>query len=144
MGYRETLLDEIDTKYAAIHDTWGYGYQEWLWINTYVGSADLREILRHVRDCLYYYGACIINQADWKRPWGDERLEPYFLRNYTIAEAPEAEFNMGVLLSTMLTAEPSQIEGFVGITDAYRQSIWDKPFNKEFFAALARGFREWG
>jgi len=54
-------------------------------------------------------------------------------------EDPSPPFNMGLLLSTMLEAEPSQIQGFVGITDAYRQSIWNKPFHKEFFAALAGG-----
>ncbi|GAH29755.1 unnamed protein product, partial [marine sediment metagenome] len=34
-------------------------------------------------------------------------------------------------------------EYFVGLVDAYRQSIWNRPFNKDFFAALARGFMEW-
>lgn len=143
MGYRETLLDEIDLKYSTTHNTWNCGYQEWLWLNQYVGTADLRDLLRCVRDILYFYGGCIKNIIDWKRPWSDDRLEPYFLRYYTISEAPEAEFNMDILLSTMITAEPKHIEGFIGLSDAYRQSLWNKPFNKEFFAALARGFEQW-
>lgn len=144
MGYRETLLDEIDTLYTITLNQWFWGYEHWNWLNDNVGTADLRELLRCVRDILYDYGGCIYTLLHYPRPWGTEPLIPYFLRHYTISEAPEAEFNMGILLSTMLTAEPSQIQGFVGITDAYRQSIWNKPFNKEFFAALARGFEQWG
>ncbi|GAH32071.1 unnamed protein product, partial [marine sediment metagenome] len=32
---------------------------------------------------------------------------------------------------------------FIGLIDAYRQSVWNQPFNKEYYAALARGFQEW-
>jgi len=53
------------------------------------------------------------------------------------------DLTMGDILSVMLSAEPSEVEYFVGLVDAYRQSIWNKPFNAEFFAALARGFEEW-
>lgn len=54
----------------------------------------------------------------------------------------ETELTMADILDTMLAAEPYEINYFVGIVDAYRQSIWNKPFNVEFFAALARGFEE--
>lgn len=58
-------------------------------------------------------------------------------------EVPDAEpyeLTMDDILSVMVTAEPEQVNYFVGLVDAYRQSIWNKPFNEEFFAALARGF----
>ncbi|GAI59416.1 unnamed protein product, partial [marine sediment metagenome] len=32
---------------------------------------------------------------------------------------------------------------FVGLVDAYRTSVWNREFNEEYFAALARGFMEW-
>ncbi len=51
--------------------------------------------------------------------------------------------DMDSILSAMVTAEPDQVQYFVGLVDAYRQSIWDRPFNKEFFASLARGFEQW-
>jgi len=54
-----------------------------------------------------------------------------------------ADLTMDGLLSTMLTADPAQVEYFVGLVDAYRQSIWNRPFNQEFFAALSRGFEQW-
>lgn len=60
-----------------------------------------------------------------------------------ITEAPPYELTMADILSTMLSADPTQVEYFVGLVDAYRQSIWNRPFNQEFFAALAQGFMEW-
>ncbi len=54
------------------------------------------------------------------------------------------ELTMSDILNTMLKAESSDIKYFVGLTDAYRQSVWDKPYNAEFYAALARGFEQWG
>jgi len=53
------------------------------------------------------------------------------------------EVTMDAILSAMVQADPDQLQYFIGIVDAYRQSIWNRPFNKEFFAALARGFEQW-
>ena len=50
------------------------------------------------------------------------------------------ELTMSSLLNVMLSADADDITYFIGIVDAYRQSIWNKPFNEEFYAALARGF----
>lgn len=50
------------------------------------------------------------------------------------------EMGMDAIINAMLNAEPDQIRYFVGLVDAFRQSIWIKPFNQEFYAALARGF----
>ncbi|GAH60107.1 unnamed protein product, partial [marine sediment metagenome] len=36
-----------------------------------------------------------------------------------------------------------QLTNFIGFVDAYRQSIWNRPFNREYYAALARGFALW-
>ncbi len=60
-------------------------------------------------------------------------------------EAPTPyTLSMADILNTMLTADPYQVEYFVGLMDAYRLSIWDKPFNQEFFNALGEGFKQWG
>lgn len=63
----------------------------------------------------------------------------YYLNN--CIEVPAID--MDTLLSTMLTASPEQTMSFVGLVDAYRQSVWNRPFNQEYFAALARGFEQW-
>jgi len=58
--------------------------------------------------------------------------------------APEPyELTMDDIIQTMLVADPNQVEYFIGLVDAYRVSIWDRPFNQEFFAALSRGFKLW-
>lgn len=56
---------------------------------------------------------------------------------------PAGELTMDAILNTMLVADPDEVMRFVGLVDAYRQSIWNQPFNQEMYAALARGFMEW-
>ena len=50
------------------------------------------------------------------------------------------EVTMDAILTAMITADFEQLQKFVGIEDAYRVSLWNEPFNSEFYAALARGF----
>lgn len=66
----------------------------------------------------------------------DDRLD-----ELEAAEPPEVD--MDAILSAMLAATAEQIPYFIGIVDAYRVSLWNKPFNSEFYAALARGFTQW-
>jgi hypothetical protein len=49
--------------------------------------------------------------------------------------------SMDSILNAMLLADYDQLQKFIGIEDAYRSAIWDQPFNAEFYAALANGFR---
>ena len=51
---------------------------------------------------------------------------------------------MDDILNEMMSATPEQITKFMGITQAYKVAVWDAPFNEEFYAALARGFKVWG
>lgn len=51
--------------------------------------------------------------------------------------------DMDSMLNAMLEASFPQLQKFVGIVDAYRQAVWNAPFNAEFYAALARGFQQW-
>lgn len=56
-------------------------------------------------------------------------------------EPPEYELTMAALLSVMITATDDEYKNFIGLVDAYRVGLWDKPFNAEYYAALARGFK---
>ncbi len=49
--------------------------------------------------------------------------------------------DMDSILNAMLAADYDQLQSFIGIEDAFRSAIWDQPFNAEFYAALANGFR---
>lgn len=62
----------------------------------------------------------------------------------TIYYAHGGALDMATLLNTMLAAEFEELTKFIGIEDAYRAAIWDQPFNAQFYAALAQGFRQWG
>jgi len=53
------------------------------------------------------------------------------------------EVNMAAILTAMLAATPEEIQQFIGIVDAFRVSIWNRPYNEDFYAALARGFTQW-
>jgi len=57
-----------------------------------------------------------------------------------ITEAPPVDVTMAAVLSAMITADFDELQKFIGIVDAYRVSLWNAPFNAEFYAALARGF----
>jgi len=58
-----------------------------------------------------------------------------------ITEAPPSEVTMDDVLSAMITSDFDQLQKFIGLVDAYRVALWHEPFNIEFYAALARGFR---
>lgn len=68
----------------------------------------------------------IVNKCNWLQ--------------YQIDQMGPADIDMGMLLLAMLSAESDQIRTFIGIVDAYRLSVWNKPFNAEYYAAIARGF----
>lgn len=53
----------------------------------------------------------------------------------------DVDITLDDILTAMVSATPEQLTYFVGIVDAYRLSVWNKPFNAEFYAALARGFQ---
>jgi len=52
-----------------------------------------------------------------------------------------AAITIADILNAMLAADYDELSQFIGIEDAYRSALWDQPFNAEFYAALARGFR---
>lgn len=51
--------------------------------------------------------------------------------------------NMAAILSAMLAATPDELTNFIGIEQAYMAAMWNAPYNGEYYAALARGFRKW-
>ena len=58
-------------------------------------------------------------------------------------EAAPYTLTMDAILSVMVTATNDEYRYFIGLVDAYRVGLWNKPFNAEFYAALARGFAAW-
>lgn len=54
-----------------------------------------------------------------------------------------AAIAMADILSAMLAATSDELTNFIGIEQAYMAAIWNAPYNGEYYAALARGFRKW-
>ncbi|GAH62913.1 unnamed protein product [marine sediment metagenome] len=135
-------INKLDYWFAEVKENWyglrigfhwlGYNISEQDWASAETTCYSLRDYAIAMQSDMgettnsvrYYTGACLqyIND-NWP-----EKVDP---------------LTMESLINVMLLADPSEVEYFIGIVDAYRQSVWNKPFNQEFFAALARGFEEW-
>lgn len=80
--------------------------------------------------------AAHINGLGPDQTWSSHYMATYY------AWYESAAVDMNAILNCMLTANFDQLTKFVGIEDAYRSALWDQPFNAEFYAALANGFRQ--
>jgi len=49
--------------------------------------------------------------------------------------------DMASILTAMLGADFTQLKQFIGIEDAYRATIFDQPFDAEYYAKLVRTWR---
>ncbi len=140
MAVCDTYIDDINNAYedglfslglAQPHVTWLMNnYSSWSSFNLTM-RTHLVLAIANLEDCCKYL------------LWGSRSLNtpariPYYLRNCV-----GGDIDMDAILSAMVVADGGQLQYFIGIVDAYRQSIWNKPFNEEFFAALARGFEQW-
>ena len=47
---------------------------------------------------------------------------------------------MADVINVMESASNDELKTFIGLVDAYRISLWNKPFESDFFASIARGF----
>jgi len=114
-GYADTDLDRAWVHWDAAQD--------------HLAIEDLLNACDHLRlSCAY---------ADYAySPYDSDGANVWYLEN--CIDIPEVD--MAAILNAMLAAELDEIMYFVGLTDAYKQSVWNQEFNQEFFAALARGF----
>lgn len=53
------------------------------------------------------------------------------------------ELTMLKLIAIMSIAKPAEIMTFICLTDAYHASLWDRPYNPEYFATMVRAFKSW-
>jgi len=140
MAICDTYLTEIKAAYTTakwMHDT--YIDAHCAWLTSYYSTSGFNLNWRtHVALAICNIALEVENLVYANNAKTLPLRIPYYLENCI-----GGEFDMDTLLSTMLQAEPDQVQYFVGLVDAYRQSIWNQPFNEEFFAALARGFEQW-
>jgi len=140
MAICDTYLTDISEAYTHakwIHDTYIDDHCAWL-ILYYSTSGFNLNWRTHVALAITNIAIEVETLVYAKKTRTLPLRIPYYLEHCI-----GGEFDMDTLLSTMLAADPKQVQYFVGLVDAYRQSIWNQPFNEEFFAALARGFEQW-
>ena len=76
----------------------------------------------------------------WSTWQGSGLFESLYWLDQEHAAGGEYELTMADILSVMLSATDEEYAKFIGLVDAYRIGLWNKPFNSEFYAALGRGF----
>lgn len=142
------LYSDFDTVYADQCSNWLSARGSWTTYKNQIGYADTAwgvgndtVAIGHLIDAGRTMGFLCQFMFDFVATAADQSV--FMECFYWAGQSGEAaEFNMDILLSTMVGASHNQLENFIGLVDAYRQSLWNKPFNVELFAALARGFEE--
>lgn len=143
MGLKETYMTDITNSYNTaswVLDSFIEPNKDWFAANYNIHPIFDQTWRDHIKSFVVdVYTA--LKYLIWCNSLGNnpERI-PYYLEYFTGSD----EFTMDVLLSTMLDASFEQLTSFMGITKAYEIAVWDAPFNEEYYAALARGFKEWG
>ena len=150
MGWTyDSLINSLETQYIQANSARGTLNNEinaaWMDWNAGNDHACLQDVIQGLAATLEYM-VRTLNKGFHSYNGGTFALLDALNRDKAcpfITEAPPFELTMSGLLSTMLSANPRDVEYFIGLVDAYRQSIWNQPFNSEFFGALARGFEQW-
>lgn len=137
----DTLRFNIVSRITDMYSNWNGVVQE---------CNDLKSALWADENPLSYTacGAFAIDLGAVRNNWGGGsstlggRLLSMF--DYLNDNIGGGEVTMDHILTAMMSATAGQITEFMGITQAYKVAVWDAPFNEEFYAALARGFKVWG
>lgn len=134
------------TNFTTAWNQWNSIYigvvNEFNWCNADLDTLAVQTTIVGVRT--WTYAALIhlrnmvaahINGLGPDSTWSSHYMATYY------AWRESGGVDMDSILNAMLTAEYDQLQKFIGIEDAYRSALWDQPFNAEFYAALANGFR---
>lgn len=95
-------------------------------------------------DHLEYGGYDIVGYYMWGANGFDSMIPLAFKYLKGMIDALEPTITMEQILAAMVAATPDDVMDFIGLVDAYRQSVWNRPFDSEFFASMARSFEQWG
>jgi hypothetical protein len=69
----------------------------------------------------------------------------YFYESIYWSAQPTATYELTMLkiIDAMVSSTSDELETFICIEDAFRASIWNKPFNYEWYAGMVRAFKSW-
>lgn len=134
MGYLKTNADIINNAWINVRNKGILGNNQLYWAGYYIKIGDYATGGLYLQDASVNYDLAYNQISD---------IAPYTKLNWYYTEdnlSGAYDLTMANILNAMLGASPNEVMYFVGLTDAYRQSVWEQDFNQEFFAALGRGF----
>lgn len=126
-----------------LYYTWADTYSEWANNNQlaalvhWTAFEDHDAIGHLISACAQFHVAVDGLVGKYDDFWPDFAV-PWYLENCA------GGADMADILTAMMSATFEELTEFMGITQAYKVAVWDAPFNQEFYAALARGFKTWG
>lgn len=130
--------DDATNDYVAANSYWNQA------VNHYLANQD-HEAIYDILQCLFEMlegGGRILALGFYGWNGATHALTTALDRNKACPFDGEVTIGMDDILSAMITATDEEYQYFIGLVDAYRVALWNKPFNAEFYAALARGFAE--
>jgi len=136
----QSLIDDTNTQLKAIGDIYFDGIydscsslHDWLDAEGNPNSADVVLSMR------WFFGKL---RDKYSTSIGSYRIRLINTLQWINDNWPEDGdgIDMDAILAAMVAADPDEVTYFIGLEDAYRTALWDKPFNADFYAALARGF----
>ena len=136
----DTLRFNIVSRFTDMYSNWNGLVTE---------CYDLRNDLQTDGNPASYIGCnnMAIDMGAVRNNWGagSSTLQGRLLSMFDyLNDGIGGDVDMAAILTAMLAATPEEITQFMGITQAYKVAVWDAPYNEEFYAALARGFKVWG
>lgn len=122
---------------------WSYTYAGWASTNQQQAFAHYNlfqdhEAIGHLCNAVAQHNVSIGMLTGKYDDFYPDYAVPWYLDNCS------GGASMADILTAMMSATFEELTEFMGITQAYKVAVWDAPFNQEFYAALARGFRKWG
>jgi hypothetical protein len=133
-GMSTTFSDGMMDFYTGLQRFADVGFQFYTHGWTAAGDAMYGAVEYMQYAWAHLYQAANNNYRYW------EQLAMNWIKN-NLNSGGAAALTMGDLLTAMLTAKYDELQAFIGIEDAFRSAIWDQPFNSQYYAALANGFR---
>jgi len=142
----DALINELETKYGLAETETYWARKEAGYAQTHWNAGDDHACLDDLIDAVLRNNQAIeYVLAQGFYGWSGDTHAILNALNRSkacpfITEAPATEVTMDSIVLAMLTATPDELKYFIGIVDAFRVSLWNQPFNVDFYAALARGF----
>lgn len=141
--------NNFDDAFAAFEVDYNLSEIYYAWVQTYIDAANNEATGEDWEQSIRYCTTAIVWLRNTVRNLGDYFTlgveQSHLMASiYYASKVPEApSISLSSIIMAMYEATPTEITSFIGLVDAFRQSIWNRPFNREYFAELARGFEAW-